>query len=53
VEAYPESWIVYDSLGEAYMKGNNKDSAIQNYRKSLELNPDNTHATKMIDKLNK
>jgi len=53
VEAYPESWIVYDSLGEAYMKGDNKDLAIQNYRKSLELNPDNTHAVKMLDKLNK
>jgi len=51
VEAYPNSWLVYDSLGEAYMKSGNKDLAIQNYRKSLKLNPDNSNAVKMLEKL--
>lgn len=39
VEAYPEGWNTYDSLGEAYMLNNNKDLAIENYKKSLQLNP--------------
>jgi CubicO group peptidase (beta-lactamase class C family) len=51
VEAYPNSWLVYDSLGEAYMKSGNKDLAIQNYKKSLKLNPDNSKAVKMLEKL--
>jgi tetratricopeptide (TPR) repeat protein len=39
VHAYPESWNAYDSLGEAYAVAGQKDLAIQNYQKSLELNP--------------
>lgn len=53
VEAFPNSWTVYDSLGEAYMKSGNKDLAIQNYKKSLKLNPDNTNAVKILEKLEK
>lgn len=53
VEAYPDSWIVYDSLGDAHVKSHNKELAIRNYEKSLELNPDNTNATEMLDKLKK
>ena len=41
VEAYPKSWNVYDSLGEAYMKAGQKAPAIENYEKSLKLNPQN------------
>jgi predicted negative regulator of RcsB-dependent stress response len=43
---------VYDSLGEAYMKAGNKDEAIRNYKKSLELNPKNDNAKKMLEKIN-
>jgi len=32
VEAYPESFNVYDSLGEAYMVNGDKDLAIQTIR---------------------
>jgi CubicO group peptidase (beta-lactamase class C family) len=49
VEAYPESSNVYDSLGEAYMLNGEKAPAIENYEKSLKLNPRNTNA---IEKLN-
>lgn len=45
VEAYPESANTYDSLGEAYMEHGDKELAIANYKKSLELNPKNTGAT--------
>ena len=51
VEAYPQSYNTYDSLAEAYMDHGDRDLAIQNYRKSLELNPGNTNATKMLQKL--
>lgn len=48
VEAYPQAFNTYDSLGEAYMKNGAKELAIQNYKKSLELNPQNTGATRML-----
>ena len=51
VELYPESANVYDSLGEAYMNSGNKELAIQNYEKSLELEPKNSNAVEMLKKL--
>ena len=51
VEAYPQSSNVYDSLGEAYMNDGNKPQAIANYQKSLQLNPKNGVAVKMLQKL--
>jgi len=44
VSEYPESYNAYDSLGEAYMAAGKKELAIKNYRKSLELNPENENA---------
>jgi predicted alpha/beta superfamily hydrolase len=51
VKVFPGSWNVYDSLGEAYMNDGQKGLAIKNYKKSLELNPKNTNALKMLKKL--
>jgi len=51
VELFPESWNAYESLGEAYMKAGNKELAIENYEKSLELNPQNTNAVEQLKKL--
>jgi tetratricopeptide (TPR) repeat protein len=51
VNAYPHSANVYDSLGEAYAHNGEKQLAIQNYRKSLELNPENEHAAGEINRL--
>jgi hypothetical protein len=53
VEVYPASFNVYDSLGEGYMENGDYDLAIKNYQKSLELNPDNTNATKMLREIEK
>jgi tetratricopeptide (TPR) repeat protein len=50
-ESYPESFNVYDSLGEAYMIKGNKEEAIFNYDKSLKLNPKNKNAEENIKKL--
>jgi hypothetical protein len=52
VEAYPQSSNVYDSLGEAYMDAGNKPLAIANYQKSIELNPKNRSAVRVLQKLN-
>jgi tetratricopeptide (TPR) repeat protein len=51
VESYPQSANAYDSLAEAYMMIGNKDLAIKNYEKSLELNPANSNAVEMLRKL--
>ena len=51
VEAYPQSFNAYDSLGEAYMKSGDTNHALENYKKSLELNPRNLGAAEAIKKL--
>jgi tetratricopeptide (TPR) repeat protein len=51
VEAYPESANVYDSLGEAYIVNGDKQLAIRNYQRAVELNPQNTNAIEMLKKL--
>ena len=50
-EIYPDSWNVYDSLGEAFMKNGDKKLAIKNHSKSLELNPQNENAVEMLKNL--
>jgi tetratricopeptide (TPR) repeat protein len=51
VEEFPQSANAWDSRGEAYMKAGNKELAIENYKKSLELNPDNENAKRMLEQL--
>ncbi len=53
VEAYPEAYNVYDSLGEAYMKNEQYELAMINYKKSLELNPNNLNAREKLKELAK
>lgn len=48
---YPQSWNVYDSLAECYMNAGQISLAIQNYQKSVELNPKNTNGLEMLKKL--
>lgn len=49
--AFPNSANAFDSLAEAYMLSGNKELAIKNYEKSLELNPQNTNAVEQLKKL--
>lgn len=51
VEEYPDAFNPYDSLGEAYMAAGELELAIENYEKSLELNPDNTNAVAMLERI--
>ena len=53
VEAYPQGFNTYDSLAEAYMNANERELAITNYKKSLELNPNNTNAVAVLKTLEK
>ncbi|WEK70592.1 MAG: beta-lactamase family protein [Candidatus Chryseobacterium colombiense] len=47
----PQSANAFDSLGEAYFSTKNYTLALENYKKSLELNPENTNAGNMITKI--
>ena len=50
-EQFPKSFNVWDSLGEAYYRTGNKEEAITNYEKSLELNPNNEGGKRMLEKI--
>lgn len=50
-DSFPNSYNVYDSRGEAYMKAGDKAAAIKDYKKSLELNPRNTNGIAMLKQL--
>jgi tetratricopeptide (TPR) repeat protein len=51
VEEYPKSGNAYDSLAEAYSRDNQKQLAVENYRKSLELDPKNQNAADKLKEL--
>lgn len=46
--AFPKSGNVYDSYGEALMALGNKTEAIENYKKSVKLNPGNEGGLKIL-----
>ncbi|MEX2232102.1 MAG: serine hydrolase [Cyclobacteriaceae bacterium] len=50
-EAYPESSNVFYNLGEVFMKQGDKEKAIENYKKSVALNPGNQQSINMLKKL--
>jgi CubicO group peptidase (beta-lactamase class C family) len=49
--AYPQSSNTFDSLAEAYQVSGNKELAIKNYQKAVELDSTNLHAVEMLKKL--
>jgi glyoxylase-like metal-dependent hydrolase (beta-lactamase superfamily II) len=51
VERFPDSWNVYDSLGEAYAVKGDRERAVELYRRSLELNPGNTNGVQALERL--
>ncbi len=53
VALYPDSWNVYDSMGEALLKLGNKEEGIKMYQKSVELNPNNNGGKNVLKKLGK
>jgi len=51
VYLFPKSWNVYDSYGEILLKMEDKNEAIEMYRRSIQLNPENENGKKILKKL--
>lgn len=50
-DAHPDSWNAHDSLGEGLERLGDRAAAVQHYRRSLELNPENQHARERLAEL--
>lgn len=50
-EQWPKSWNAFDSLAEAYEKLGDAVRALDNYKRSLELDPSNKNAVEHLRKL--
>ena len=48
---YPDSWSVYNGLGQTYQMMGQKSQALENYRKSIKLNPNNEEGLRAIARL--
>lgn len=51
IAAHPEAWNAYDCYGDALKANSETAKAIESYRKSLELNPENTNGINMLKEL--
>jgi tetratricopeptide (TPR) repeat protein len=52
-QLFPNSWNTWDSLAEAYMQKGETHIATGFFNKSIEINPENSHAKTMIEKMAK
>lgn len=53
VKRFPESFNVYDSRGEGFKEKGDKENAVTDYMKSLELHPGNANGVNMLKELGK
>ena len=51
IEEHPESWNVYDSMGEVYFVQGNFDQAARYYKEALKRNPTNNNARRYLIKM--
>lgn len=51
IEAYPDDWNLLNSLAGFYLKSGDAEQAIKNYRKALEINPENQQAIEQLEEL--
>ena len=51
VAEFPDSWDAYDSLGEALEKRGDVDTALYQFRKSVEINPASPSGLAAIERL--
>lgn len=51
ISEFPNSSNAYDSMGEAYLQAKDSLKALENYAKSLQMNPDNFHAEDVIEQI--
>lgn len=52
-QLFPDIANTFDSLAEAYMNKGNKELAIENFKKVLEMRPQNENAKRMLEQLQK
>jgi len=50
-QADPSDWQAYENMGNAYVKLNNNQAALAAYQKSLQINPNNTTLSVMVENL--
>lgn len=50
-EKYPNVAVIWDLLGNIYYLQKNSVKALESYRKSMELNPNNPETARLIEKL--
>ena len=50
-ESYPDSFNVWDSLAEAHKAAGHRERAVEFYRKSLQIDPNNGNAVRMLEEL--
>lgn len=50
-EFYPQGFNTWDSLAEYYMNAGDKAKAIEYYKKSIALNPNNDNGKKILKQL--
>ncbi|MCK8521796.1 tetratricopeptide repeat protein [Aquimarina sp. D1M17] len=43
--------LIFTILGECYLKMNNTELALKNYKKSILINPENSNAKQVIEKI--
>jgi D-alanyl-D-alanine-carboxypeptidase/D-alanyl-D-alanine-endopeptidase len=48
---FPKSWNAYDSLAEILEDSGDRPGAIENYSRSLQLNPANSNAVDHLHRL--
>ena len=51
VERFPDSANTYDSLGEAYLEAGRLEAALENYERSVELDPGNDNGRAAIARI--
>ena len=51
LKEYPESPIVYESLGETYRRNKNEKISVKYFEKAFELDPQNPHWTYILKKI--
>ena len=51
IALYPNKSLVYDSMGDAFKKENDTVKAIEYYKKSLVINPENRNSLRNLEKL--
>ena len=51
IALYPQKSLVYDSMGDAFKKENDTVKAIEYYKKSLVINPENRNSLRNLEKL--